>query len=104
MWLAPAAMFIESAANGLKSVDSKMLEAEIQEISSFGTKRIQDVFEMIHSLVGDDLNQAFDQCDPAATDAITFTHGYLLGLQVARTILMGSPQLAIKGIKSDSLL
>jgi hypothetical protein len=104
MWLAPAAMFIESAADGLTSTDPKMLAAEIKEMSSFGTKRIQDVFGLIYSLVGSDLNQAFDQCDPAAKDAITFAQGYLLGLQVARTILAGSPQLAMAHIKPDYLL
>ena len=104
MWTAPAAMFIESAADGLKSADPKMLAAEAQEMNSFGTKRIQEVFGEMHSLVGSDLDKIFDQCDPAASDGRTFTHGYLFGLQVARTILAGSPALLLKGVDPKQVL
>lgn len=104
MWTAPAAMFIEAAADGLKSADPKMLAAEVSEMSSFGTQRIQEVFGEIYALIGSDLNQAFDQCDPSGPNAITFTHGYLLGLQVARTQLAGNATLILKGIDPSSIL
>ena len=84
MWIAPAVMFIESAADGIKAVDPKMLVAEVKEISSFGTVRIQEVFGEIYSLVGKELDEAFDQCDPAGPDVRTF-HLWLF------TWLAGSP-------------
>ena len=94
MWLAPAAMFIESAADGITSADPKMLAAEVNELGSFGVVRAQKI------AATDEMVAALRQ----STLSADLTLGYLLGLQVARTILMGSPQLAMKGIKPDSLL
>jgi len=102
MWLAPAAQFIESAADGLKSANPDMLAAEVKELGSFGSTRIQSASDALWPLVGDQISSAFEgmQHDPDTS----FAMGYLLGLQVARTILAGSPQLAIAGIKPDYLL
>jgi len=102
MWTAPAVMFIELAADGLSKADPRMFTAEVNELGSFGSTRIQTVSAALWPLVGDQISNAFEgiQHDPDTS----FAMGYLLGLQVARTILMGNPQLAIKGIKPDSLL
>jgi|ERR1700722_3153368 len=102
MWTAPAAMFIESAADGLKSTDPNMLASELKEIASFGNVRIQQVLTDLWPLVGDGDSDSFGGLDHDT--AVLFAKGYLLGLQVARTVLMGNPQLAMKGIKPDSLL
>jgi hypothetical protein len=84
MWVAPAAMFIEGAADSLKSADPRMLSAQTKELQSFGPGRAQAL---------------------GATDVSNdFQLGYQLGLQTARQILLGSPQLAMKGINPDSLL
>jgi hypothetical protein len=100
MWIAPAAMFIESAADGLSKADPKMLAAEVTEMTSFGSLRMVSAFGAVEPL----LQGVADQCDPNQSLAIFMAAGYLLGLQVARTILAGNPQLAMKGIKPDSLL
>ena len=102
MWTAPAVMFIESAADGIKSADPKMLAAEVEELGSFGSVRIQAVLDEFWPLVGDQADSAFSGMEHDSD--VIFAQGYLFGLQVARTVLMGSPQLAIKGIKPDSLL
>jgi hypothetical protein len=96
MWTAPAAMFIESAADGWSKADPNMLTAEVKELNSFGSQRAQ---QMIASS-SEEIVAALRLSNVSAD----FTGGYLLGLQVARTILMANPQLAIKGIKPDSLL
>ena len=93
-------MFIESAADGLSKADPKMLAAEITEIISFGSERLVSAFGAVEPL----LQGVADQCDPNQSLAIFMAAGYLLGLQTARAILMDNPQLAVKGIKSDSLL
>jgi hypothetical protein len=100
MWIAPAEMFIESAADGLSKADPKMLAAEIAEITSFGSVRMASAFAVVEP----SLQDVADQCDPNQSLAIFMAAGYLLGLQTARAILMDNPQLAVKGIKSDSLL
>jgi hypothetical protein len=64
--------------------------------------RIKAVLDTLWPLVGDAADQAFSGMEHDGD--VEFAQGYLLGLQVARTILMGSPQLAMKGIKPDSLL
>jgi len=102
MWIAPAAMFIESAADGLSKADPKMLAAELKEMASFGNARIQQALTDLWPLVGDGDSSAFSGLDHDT--AVLFAKGYLLGLQVARAILAGSPQLAIAKIKPDSLL
>jgi hypothetical protein len=102
MWLSPAVMFIESAADGLKDADPKMLASEVKELGSFGSVRMHEVLDALWPLVGDTADNAFSGLQHDSD--VIFAQGYLLGLQVARTILAGSPQLAIKGIKPDSLL
>jgi hypothetical protein len=94
MWLAPAAMFLESAADSFKSADPNMLGSEVKELNSFGAQRAQQI------CASDLMVAALRQSQVSADLAF----GYLLGLQTARMILMGSPQLAINGIKPDSLL
>jgi hypothetical protein len=96
MWVAPAAMFIESAADGLKSADPKMLAAEIGELNSFGSHRAQQMLP----------GMSMEMVEVFRTSQLSadFTLGYVFGLQVARTMLRGSPQLAMKDIKPDSLL
>jgi hypothetical protein len=76
MWLAPAAMFIESAADSLKTADPMMLQAQTKELETFGY----------------------------TSDWESLVDGYNLGLQTARMILAGSPQLILKGIKPESIL
>lgn len=102
MWIAPPAMFIESAADGIKSADPDMLKAEIKELASFGAVRIQAVSEALWPIVGDSIDNSFTGLQH--DNDSDFAQGYLLGLQVARTMLLGNVQLAIKGIKPDSLL
>ena len=80
----PAVMFIESAADSLKSADPKMLESQAAELQSFGPGRAQKL--------------------GATTLSEDFQIGYTLGLQTARMMLAGNPQLAMKGIEPDSLL
>jgi hypothetical protein len=96
MWLAPAAMLIELAADGWSKADPKMLTSEIQELNSFGSVRAQKMAATSPDATVEALRLSNVSAD--------FTLGYLLGLQVARTVLAGSPQLAIQGIKPDSLL
>jgi hypothetical protein len=102
MWLAPAVMFIESAADSLTKADPNMLTAELKEMASFGNARIQRTLDALWPLVGDGESNAFSGLDHDT--AVIFAKGYLLGLQTARTVLMGSTQLAINNIKPDSLL
>jgi hypothetical protein len=94
MWVAPAAMFLETAADSLKYADPSMLASEVKELNSFGSSRAAQICQ------SDVMATALRQ----STVSADLTLGYLLGLQTARMILMGSPQLAIKGIKADSLL
>lgn len=102
MWVSPAAMMIESAADGIKSADPKMLASEIKELGSFGSVRIATVLNNLWPLVGDSIDNAFSGTEHDS-DAI-FAQGYLLGLQVARTMLAGSAALAIKGIDPTEVL
>jgi hypothetical protein len=96
MWLAPAAQFIESAADGWSAVDPNMLTSEVKELNSFGPQRVQKMLASTPEPIVAALRQSTMSAD--------LTLGYLLGLQVARTILAGSPQLAIARIKPGSLL
>ena len=85
--LAPAVMFIESAIDTMKSPDYMpewLQESQLKELNSLGAARAQKVGA---SGLTDD-----------------FRAGYELGLATARTILGGSPLLAVKGIKPSDLL
>ena len=95
-------MFIEMAADGLKTADPNMLTAEIKELGSFGNARIATALSDLWPLVGDAADNAFSGMNHDSD--VVFAQGYLLGLQVARTILAGSPQLLLNKIKPESLL
>ena len=77
--LSPAAMMIEAAADALPNVKQSMRDSQQRELSSFGDVRAQ---KLGASGLSDD-----------------FRKGYELGLQTARTVLAGSPLLALSNIK-----
>jgi hypothetical protein len=80
----PAAMFIESAADSLKTVSKWLRESQLKELQSFGDTRAQAL---------------------GATGVTPdFQKGYELGLQTARTIIAGSPAIMLKGIKPEDVL
>jgi hypothetical protein len=102
MWTAPAVMFIEAAADSLKSADPKMLAAEVKELGSFGSTRITDMMDTLWPSAGDVMDNAFSGMEHD-TDVI-FAQGYLLGLQTARQMLAGSAALILKQIDPTSIL
>ena len=80
----PAAMFIESAADGLKDLAPFARRDQLRELASFGNVRA-------HNIGATGLSNDFEI-------------GYLLGLQTARVILSMNGLLAMKGIDSRDLL
>lgn len=80
----PAAMFIESAADSLKTLTDFVRKDQQKELSSFGDVRAQAIGA---SGLSDD-----------------FRKGYELGLQTARTVVAGSAALIIKGVDPKEVL
>ena len=73
----PAAEFIESAADDLKKVDTKILLDQKSELCE---------------ALGDRIDQ------------MTCIDGYQLGLQVARTMIATNIELQLKGVKLEDVL
>lgn len=82
--LAPAAMFIESAADSLPSVSDFIRTSQLKELTSFGSARATQ-------LGADGLSH-------------DFVIGYQLGLQTARAVLAQSGTLVMKGVDPRDLL
>lgn len=80
----PATMVIESAADSLATLSDFVRIDQLKELASFGAVRAQKIGA---SGLSDD-----------------FKFGYELGLQVARTVLVTNPALAMAGIKPGDLL
>lgn len=81
---APAAMFIESAADSLRTVPDSLREDQQKELSSFGDGRAQ---QLGATGLSDD-----------------FRKGYELGIQTARACLAGDVVLIKAGINPSDLL
>lgn len=85
--LSPAVMFIESAIDWMKKSDYMpdwLRQSQIKELNSLGDARAKSV--------------------GASGLTEDFRVGYELGLATARTILMGSPALRLKGIDPSDVL
>lgn len=102
----PAAMFIESAAesfskdgalngNPYPAMPAWLRESELRELASFGDVRAQKLG------LWDEATNAEVLATGLSAD---FRIGYLLGLQVARTMLVGSMPLMLKSIKPSEVL
>lgn len=78
----PSVMFMEMAVDSFK--DKVLEEDELKELQSFGDARAQQL-----------------GASGLSTD---FQKGYLLGLNTARVVLVGSVALAKAGIKWSDLL
>lgn len=82
--IAPAVMWIESAADSLKSAPDFIRDSQMKELTSFGDARAKQIGA---SGVSDD-----------------FKKGYELGLQTARTVLATSATLIMKGVNPLEVL
>ena len=80
----PAAMFIESAADSISTLDPAVAADQLKELASFGDARAQ---KLGASGLSKDLQI-----------------GYELGLQTARAILATSMALISKGVKPGDVL
>jgi len=76
----PAVMFLEMAMDVLKSQDSGILTAETKECRMLGEGRIAEIRQTL-------------------PDNSDFERGYLLGLEVARTLLNGRPDAVQAGVQ-----
>jgi len=82
----PAAMFVESALDGMKSVPLKVLADQVQELRT-----------AMGQATCDRLNVSY----PLSPD---FVSAYNLGLQVARVMIQGSVKLAMSNINPEEVL
>lgn len=102
----PAVMFIESAAdtfakdgaikdNPYPAIPSWLRESELKELASFGDARVQKL-----SIWDEESNKEVFATGLSPDLRI----GYLLGLQVARTMLVLSMSLRLKGVEPSDVL
>ena len=80
----PAAQFIESAADSIKSLDAFVAAGQTKELASFGAVRAKALGA---SGLSDD-----------------FVLGYQLGLQTARVVIATSGALIVKGVNPKDVL
>jgi hypothetical protein len=90
--ISPAAMFIESAVDGLKNpveqggMPKWLRDSQLQELSA---------------AIGENTAEQMGVQFPISDD---FKKGYELGLQAARVVLASSVQLSVGGIKAQDVL